>query len=63
MEIVFLGENLHEISILFSGKNKNIISLSSAEFGQGLVTVNDPILVVNLICHDNEYTASLHTLY
>ena len=34
MQIVSLGDNLHEVQILFSRKNKkkNIISLSSADF-------------------------------
>ena len=35
MQIVSLGDNLHEMSSLFSGKNKkNIVNLSPAEPAQ-----------------------------
>ena len=35
-----IGDNFHEILILFSGKDKkNIISLSSAEFAQRVLKV------------------------
>ena len=38
----FSGENLHKISILFSGKNKKIIAnLSSAEIAQREVNVDE----------------------
>ena len=37
MQIVSTGENLHESQILFSGKNKKNIKLSSAEFAQRVV--------------------------
>ena len=40
MQIVSLGDNLHEISILSSGKNKdNVIDLLSAESAQRWVKV------------------------
>ena len=38
MQVVSLGDNLHEMSKPFSGKNKkNIISLSSAKFAERVV--------------------------
>ena len=43
MQIISLGDNLHELSMpIFSGKNNknNIINLSSAELAQGVVKVN-----------------------
>ena len=38
MQTVFLGDSLHELSILFPGEN--IVSLSSAEFAYRVVKVN-----------------------
>ena len=41
MQIVSNGDNLHEMSNLFSGKNKkHIVNLLSAEFAQRVVKVN-----------------------
>ena len=41
MQIVSWGDNLHEMSNLFSGKNKkNIINVSSAEFAYSTASVN-----------------------
>ena len=40
MQIVSSGENLHEMSSLFSEKNKKtIISLTSVEFAQRVVKI------------------------
>ena len=40
MQAVSIGDNLHEMSSIFSGKNKeNIMNLSSAEFAQLVVNV------------------------
>ena len=45
MQIVFYGDNLHEMLILFSGKNKNnIINLSNAEFTLNMLCVNHILL-------------------
>ena len=42
MQIVSSGDNLHEMSILFSGANKeNVINLSSAELAQRVTKVNE----------------------
>ena len=41
MQIVSSGDNLHKVSDPISGKNnKNINSLSSAEFAHSMVSVN-----------------------
>ena len=41
MQIVSLGENLHEVSNLFSGKSKNkIISFSSVKLAPKVVMIN-----------------------
>ena len=43
MQIVFLGDNLHEMSKPIFGKSKNnIVSLSSVKFTQRLAKVNLP---------------------
>ena len=43
MQIVSDGNNLHDISNLFSGKNKkNVINFSSAELAQRVLKVNSP---------------------
>ena len=43
------GDNLHEISKLFSGKNRKNIDLSSAELVQRVVTVKLSVLLEGLI--------------
>ena len=40
MQIVSIGDNLHEMTNLFSGE-KNIINPSSADLDQKVVTVKD----------------------
>ena len=41
MQIVSTGDNLHEMSDLFSGKN--MINLSSTEYAQRVVKVNGEV--------------------
>ena len=50
---IFNGDNLHEMSILFSGKNKKNINLSSAELAKRVVTVK---------CIQSEFEV-LHNIY
>ena len=41
MQLVSIGDNLHEMSVLFSGENKkNITDVLSAEFAQRMIKAN-----------------------